>query len=734
MRSKLVLVLVLLSIALRAHGSVFGGVRVLVHDPQHRALVGAEVTLSGASSGVNFSATSGPQGIAQFEAVPIGTYTVSIEAPGFARSTFAVTVASDRLAEVHAVLRIAAHTQTVEVNGASEQPIAIVNPQSYVSRSEIVQTPGADRANSLTFITDFVPGAYVVHDQLHVRGGHQVTWAVDGVPIPNTNIASNVGPQFDPKDVEFVEAQRGSYMADYGDRTYGVFNVAPRSGFERKSTAELVLGYGSYNQTDNQLSFGDHTNDFAYYVSANGNRSDYGLEPPTYANLHNQAAGGGVFTSMTYNRKNGDQLRFVGSGRADFYQVPNDPTAQEAGVRDREREQDTFSSFTYLHPFNSSVLFSLTPFFHFNRAAYEGGSSDVPAATDNRASTYFGGQTSATVLTQHHNARVGFYGFGQHDSHLFSVVANDGSGDQFSQTQHLSGNLEAIFVEDQYRPRTWLTMTAGVRFTHFSGGVEENATNPRLGAAITLPRIRWVLRGAYSRFYQAPPLSTVSGPLLDYALQQGVGFLPLRGERDEQVDVGVTIPVRGWTMDADAFRTAARNFFDHDALGESNIFLPLTIDRVRIRGVEVSVRSPKVFGKADVHLAYSHQSAEGFGAVTGGLTDFSPPPDGFFYLDHDQRDTLTAGFTSMLPWKSWFSFDASYGSGFLNGDGPDHLPSSATFDIAVGKSFGERISAKLTAMNIANERHFIDLSNTFGGSHVNDPRMITVQVRYSFRY
>ena len=30
---------------------------------------------------------------------------------------------------------------------------------------------------------------------------------------------------------------------------------------------------------------------------------------------------------------------------------------------------------------------------------------------------------------------------------------------------------------------------------------------------------------------------------------------------------------------------ARRNFFDHDILGNSNIFFPLTIDRARIRGM-----------------------------------------------------------------------------------------------------------------------------------------------------
>ena len=65
-------------------------------------------------------------------------------------------------------------------------------------------------------------------------------------------------------------------------------------------------------------------------------------------------------------------------------------------------------------------------------------------------------------------------------------------------------------------------------------------------------------------------------------------------------------------------------------------------------GYEATVRSPKLFKKLDFHLAYSHQSVEGSGGVTGGLTDFSPPPDGFFFLDHDQRNTLSTGFSTAM--------------------------------------------------------------------------------------
>jgi outer membrane receptor protein involved in Fe transport len=735
MRRRIAVIASLFLAAGTLYASVFGTVRGIVHDPQHRPVADAEVVLRSQTSSWSSSARTDSGGAVQFLSVPIGQYWLQINVPGFKEEQASVTAASDRVQEVHLQLKLASVQQAVEVRATGEN----VNPSSStpetaVSRLDIAQTPGADRTNSLSFITNFVPGSYVVHDQLHVRGGHQVTWAIDGVPVPNTNIASNVGPQFDPKDVEYMEVQRGSYLADYGDRTYGVFNVAPRSGFERTRMAELVASYGSFNQTDNQLSFGDHTDRFAYYVSANGNRTDHGLATPTFDNLHNQGAGGGAFTSLTYNARNDDQFRFVGSFRSDFYQVPNDADSQSAGVRDREREQDAFANFTYLHRLNSSTMLSVTPFFHFNRAAFEGGVLDVPSATDNRASTYGGGQISLAYVKSKHNAKIGFYAFGQRDNTLFSLVANDGSDAAIRQREKLNGNLEALFLEDQYRPLRWLTVNAGVRFTRFSGELTETAGSPRIGAAVQLPKVNWVLRASYSRFYQAPPLSTVSGPLLDFAVDQGVGFLPLRGERDEQHDFGLTIPLQGWALDFDYFRTGARNFFDHDALGNSNMFFPLTIDRVRIRGFESAVKSPRLFNRANIHLAYSHQSVQGQGAVSGGLTDFSPPEEGLFFLDHDQRNTLSTGLRTELPWHSWLAAEVHYGSGFLNGDGPQHLPSYHTVDLSIGKSFGENWSAKLTATNLADARYFVDLSNTFGGSHVADPRIVALQVRYRFHY
>ena len=119
--------------------------------------------------------------------------------------------------------------------------------------------------------------------------------------------------------------------------------------------------------------------------------------------------------------------------------------------------------------------------------------------------------------------------------------------------------------------------------------------------------------------------------------------------------------------------------------------------------------------------------------MTGGLTDFSPPAD-LFFLDHDQRDTLSTGFTVNLPSRSYLSGNVRYGSGFLNGDGPDHLPGHTTFDCSVGKGFSEYWLVALQVVNLTNRRFLLDSANTFGGTHFVEPRQIYVEVRYRFHY
>jgi len=746
-----------LALALPAFASIFGSVRGVIHDPQHRPVQNAMVMIKAKSSDWSATINSDANGNYAFNAVPLGEYVVTVAALGFDQAQQDVVVMSGTQPVLHFALSVAGSKEMVNVYGTPEAaPTDSATPVTLVNRLDVARTPGAARSNSLAMITDYVPGAYTTHDQLHIRGGHQTSWLVDGVPVPNTNIASNLGPQFDPKDIDYLEISRGSYGAELGDRTYGVFNVVPRTGFERNREAELVLSAGNFFQTNDAFSFGSHTERFAYYASLNGNRSNLGIQSPLPQVVHDAANGYGGFTSLIFNVDPSNQLRLVTSARKDYYQIPYDPNFHDlesslfdsSGLRDADHESDAIANFSWVHTFNSKLLLTLSPFYHYTHANYDSAPNDYPtASTDHHASTYAGGQASFSASLPKNNLQVGFYGFGQRDQQCFAVLFNcptNGDpnfpvcvGSPFTDAEHLSGTLAAFFVDDKFKPLPWLTLSAGMRPTHFSGGVAETAISPRFGVALNLPRLNWTFRAFYGHYYQAPPLITASGPLLQFANMNNLKFADLYGERDEEEQFGMTIPWRGWTLDADTFRTNASNFFDHNNIGESNLFFPLTIQNALIRGWEATLRSPRIAHRGQIHLAYSNQVARAGGLINGGLTSFSYLPWG--PLDHDQRNTLNLGGDLTLPARAYASTNVYYGSGFTNAflGQPypgNYLPQHTTFDVTVGKDFGERFSASLSALNVANRRVELDNSVTFGGFHWNTPREIYAELRYRFRF
>jgi TonB dependent receptor/Carboxypeptidase regulatory-like domain/TonB-dependent Receptor Plug Domain len=755
----------------------YGAIRGVVHDPQHRPIQGAVVTLKAKSSDLTKTAATDANGEFQFNAVVLGEYSIRVDSQGFEPSLQAVIVISGSVPVVHFQLPVASASEKITV---SASPAVLgtdsFTPTTLVNRLDIERTPGADGTNSMSMITDYVPSAYVTHDMLHMRGGHQITWLLDGIPVINTAIAQNLGPQFDPKDLDYVEVNRGSYSAEFGDRTYGVFNVVPRTGFDRNNQAELTMTAGSFYQTDDELSFGSHTKNFAYYASVNANRSDLGLQSPVPQVVHDAVNGVGGFGSFIYNVDPSNQLRLMTSVRRDYYQIPYDPKPNDIengsipangfspqypsiGLRDGQTENDEGVLFTWLHTFNSHLLTTVSPFYHYNSGDYNSSPNDVPVATiENRGSTYVGGQASLAANYKKNDLQVGFLGFYQHDSQVFGAMFNDGSGNlPFTISERPSGNLETLYIDDRFNPFPWLTLSAGMRPTWFSEGnfsansieppVSESALSPRFGATVTVPRLRWTFRAFYGHYYQAPPIETVSGPVESLCEPPSCEFLPLHGERDEEHQFGVTIPYRGWVLDADTFKTDVANFLDHNNIGASNIFFPLTDTRALIRGWELTLRSPRIAHRVQVHLAYSNQIAEGGGVITGGLNNVAVcGPDSvtgvtpyLCPLDHDQRNTLNVGGDVTLPRRSYASTNVYYGSGFSNGfpGAPysgDYLPSHTTFDLSAGKDFGDRFTASLTALNVANRRVEYDNSVTYGGFHWNLPRQIVLEIRYRFHY
>src|SRR5208337_3462318 len=315
----------LLAASLPAFATVFATVHGVVHDPQHRPIAAAKITLQAADSAFVLHTVTNGDGEFALPEAPIGVYRLTIEAGGFNTETQTISLASGTNPVLHFMLSVGSVTQSVVVHGAPSADDT-ATPTVLITRQMIDETPGADRTIGTEMITDYVPGAYMTHDMLHMRGGHQTSWLIDGVAIPNTKIASNVGPQIDPKDIDLLETLSGSYDADLGDRTYGMFNVLPRNGFAFDRDGELVLYAGNLYTGEAQVSLGGHSEKTAWYASATGSRSNYGLAMPVTKIDHDATNSESGFVSILHNETARDQLRVNGQFREDFFQIPYDPS------------------------------------------------------------------------------------------------------------------------------------------------------------------------------------------------------------------------------------------------------------------------------------------------------------------------------------------------------------------------------------------------------------------------
>jgi hypothetical protein len=756
---------VLLCSSAGGFATVFANVHGVVHDGQHRPIAGAKVSLRAAESSFTLSATTNAEGEFDLKQTPIGIYTLRIEASHFAPAEQPLTVASGTNPILHVLLSVAAETQTVVVQGYEPSLSASdsVTPTTLITRQDIDQTPGASRTLGMEMITDYVPGAYMTHDMLHMRGGHQTSWLIDGIAIPNTKIASNVGPQIDPKDIDSLETQRGSYASDVGDRTYGVFDVLPRNGFEFDREGEARVSGGNLDTGEAQVSLGDHSAAAAWYASVAGSRSNYGLATPVAAIHHDSTNSQSAFVSVIRNQTSKDQVRLNGQYRQDFFEVPYDPDPNDweqasqyyesYGLRDGQTERDAFVIANWVHTLSPKALFSVAPFYHYNLADYDSAANDNPVATTwHQRSNYVGGQADLHGDAGPNNFAGGGYVFYQSEQDLFGVRVNDGSASSDPNTGSSTGGaLFEGYISDHLRLGQYITLLGGMRFSSFHAGLDESATYPRIGATVEIPRLHWVLRGFYGHFFQPAPLQTVSRSVLNYAGSLPGGentFTPLPSERDEEHQFGIQIPWKGWFLDVDTVKDRVNNFLDHSNLGESNMYFPIAVDGALVRAWEMTLRSPQLAHVGQFHLTYSNQIAEQRGNIIGGFTctiATDPACDlGFAYspVDHDQRQTLNTGFTATLPRQTWFSSNVYYGSGFANGlaganQGPyngEYLPVHTTFDASAGHALGERWKIAVNVVNVTNHRVLLDNSITVGGFHFNDPRLISGELRYRFHF
>ncbi|MBZ5668025.1 MAG: carboxypeptidase-like regulatory domain-containing protein, partial [Acidobacteriia bacterium] len=125
-----------------AQGAATGDLHVSVKDPKGSAVTNATVTARNLAKGLERAGSSDGQGGYSVRQLAPGTYSVTVDAPGFAKAeATGVTITVGQMAELPVTVTIAAGKEIVEVSSQAE----IVE----TSRSSTTDTIGERRIDNL---------------------------------------------------------------------------------------------------------------------------------------------------------------------------------------------------------------------------------------------------------------------------------------------------------------------------------------------------------------------------------------------------------------------------------------------------------------------------------------------------------------------------------------------------------------------------------------------------------
>jgi hypothetical protein len=216
-----------------------------VTDPTGAAIPGAQVTVTSLEHGINRAATSNATGDYLFAALPIGSYNLTVVAPGFKKfQAKGVILRVAQKARVDVAMQVGGVNTEVTVEGAS---VAQVETQSSdlggtVTGKEITQLQLNGR--NFTQLITLVPGVTNQSGQdeaqvgvngnvsFSVNGGRTEynNWELDGGDALDngSNSTLNVYPSID--SIAEVKVLTSNYGAQYGRSGSGTVEVETKSG------------------------------------------------------------------------------------------------------------------------------------------------------------------------------------------------------------------------------------------------------------------------------------------------------------------------------------------------------------------------------------------------------------------------------------------------------------------------------------------------------------------------
>lgn len=218
-----------------------GTISGVVTDASGAVIPNAEVKASNLDTGSQFRTVSGENGFYALNALPRGTYTLSVSAPGFATASRpGVVVNVNSRLEVGFQLRPGEVTETIEVTG--ETPLLETESGSLgqvVENKTLITLPlnGRNYSQLAVLAPGVTPNAGSrAADGFSINGNRtfQNVFLVDGIDNNNyilgvdTNSTQALRPSVDA--IQEFKLETANYSAEFGRAAGGVISVSIKSG------------------------------------------------------------------------------------------------------------------------------------------------------------------------------------------------------------------------------------------------------------------------------------------------------------------------------------------------------------------------------------------------------------------------------------------------------------------------------------------------------------------------
>ncbi|HEX8247069.1 MAG TPA: TonB-dependent receptor [Pyrinomonadaceae bacterium] len=222
-----------------AQTSTTGNIEGTVTDPSGAVVPGASVTVSGGNLVRAITVTANDEGFFRVGNVPPGRYSVKVEAAGKGFATYEnqnIEVNLSRTTTVDTQLTPASTGATVDVVAGSEIDTTQNTSGTNVSTEQFSNFPTQRTVQSLYTIAPTVTRSGLRDASGRDRdpsvagsSGPENNYILDGVNTTDPAFGGS-GANLPFEFVQEVEVKTGSYGAEYGLSTGGIFNVITKSG------------------------------------------------------------------------------------------------------------------------------------------------------------------------------------------------------------------------------------------------------------------------------------------------------------------------------------------------------------------------------------------------------------------------------------------------------------------------------------------------------------------------